>query len=113
MNIPVNYVSKDRVNYCRMSVTMAMKQYTDGILNADEFADRLYDIATYGIMKDEWYVIINLNHTYREECRSVVSNFDKYGWDKSQLSRMASAYKAMKDAIDNECYPNVVEGTNL
>jgi len=90
-----------------------MSQYVNGNIHCDEFVDRIYEIATMGVVRQVWYDIIDLKDTYREECRSVVSNFDKYGWDKSQLSRMASAYKAMKDAIDNECYPNVSEGTNL
>ena len=95
------------------SIRYYMSQYCDGVIHCDEYADRVYEIATRGVVSQECYDIIDLRDTYREECRSVVSNFDKYDWDKTQLSRMASAYKAMKDAVDNMCYPNVIEGTNL
>lgn len=90
-----------------------MSQYANGITTIDKLVQAVYTIATTVVVPNEWYNIFSMRDKYQAECRSVVSNFDKYDWDKSQLASMASAYKAMKDAVDNQCYPNVVEGTNL
>ena len=82
------------------------QSYENGIIHCDEFAEGIKSIKG---LHPQYEPIVLVLEWYREECRSVAFNFDKFEWDVRQLNTMAGYYSRLKEAVDAVVYPNVVE----